>query len=169
MRFFTFFLLLPLFQPIVSATGVDTILDSTQELVSKYSQVKVKKIGGSVLLAGKVSTLEQLWELKAISDSLKQSGVAIANAVRMTEEGYEKLVVAISEKIASPHIQVKRVGESIFIEGTASSDLEADRNMNIATMMLNIPVKPGVRLPANEKEPLMLMSLVDMQKIRKGK
>lgn len=145
------------------------LITQLKKTTEKFPQVELQEVGQSVLITGKVNRLEQLWELKSITDSLKRSGELIANAVLLSDEGYQELAKAIEEKIGSAEITVKRVGDSLFVEGVAASDFQADKNILIAKMMITQPASTLSRTPSKEKEtsPALLMTLIDMQVIKK--
>lgn len=142
-------------------------LQEAQALFASRKTVQLKAVGTGWVVVGEASDLKEYWEVRALVYALKDAGYQVGNSVLLSEAGYKKLIAEMNTATGSSEVLVKRVGESVFIEGVASSDFEADRNITLVKMMLSPPTSIGARELGSAPEPKLLMTVIDMQRIRK--
>jgi len=155
-----------LFMPVAHAGDP---LQEAQALFASHKTVQLKAVGSSWILTGEAGNLKEYWQIRALAYALRDAGYKVGNSVLLSDAGYSKLVIALSDAIANGDVLIRRVGESVFIEGNAPSEFEADKNINIVRMMLSPPTALGARDLGSTKEPQLLMTIIDMQKIQKRK
>lgn len=116
----------------VTPALADDLGKELSKYVSSYPQVRLTQIGPVYVLDGTVDEKRDHLELNAVAEGLKEKGVGVRYLVTLSPKGKEAMAASIEKRINSPEIVVYFVGEDVFLEGTADTDFEADRAVEIA-------------------------------------
>ena len=105
--------------------------------------IKSHAAGGIVFIDGETDDLAVVNKLSEIAFALNGKARSL---VRLSAKGKDLIATQIQKEIGSPYIVVRFVSNSLLLEGTAQSDFEADRSVEMAKTILNLG---AVRTPAN--------------------
>lgn len=160
--------------------------DATGEMVVQLEdffrgqKISVETVGTSIVVRGEMDSLEGLVLADTMIRDLRQassSSIIISNLTRLSQAAYEKLAERIEREISSPDITARFIANRILLEGTADSNFEADRALELAKAHLSYPRllpdrntagSTGGSKPTLQKEESVVsgFTIIDMLRIR---
>jgi Flp pilus assembly secretin CpaC len=96
--------------------------------------VKATASGRIVFVVGTVQVPTYLERVAKIVDAFQRENPELVyqNLVTVDPQAWVRLAERVEREIGSPEITVRVVNRSVYLEGTAESDFEADRGVEIA-------------------------------------
>lgn len=138
--------------------------------------VKVSNVGGVVLVEGEAESLSEYRQVNDVVSAVQETSdgpgaIRVRNRVKPSERAKITAVEFIERQIGSPEITVRAMGDTVLLEGTADSDFEADRAIEmITTSLRSVPVdRPAARHTSSEPDRMIELwpaKIVDMLRIR---
>lgn len=121
----------------VTREDLGQIISQLEDLLGEIEGLKIRSVGGTVILDGEIVLPKDMVRINRVVDSLrdrdaKKKEVAIKNLATISKLTMTILAERIEREIGSPEITVKVINNNLFIEGTATDDTEGDRAINIA-------------------------------------
>lgn len=131
---------------VIAALGLTSIpswasdAESTGKRIEKVCHemrldgVKVTTSGRIVFVDGTVQVPTYAERVAKVVDAFQRENPELVyqNLVVVDPQAWARLAERVEREIGSPDITVRVVGRSVFLEGTAASDFEADRSVEIA-------------------------------------
>lgn len=121
----------------VTREDLGQVISQLEELVGDIEGLKIRAVGGTIILDGEIVLPKDMVRINRVVDALKErdakkGGVPIRNLATISKLTMTILAERIEREVGSPEITVRVINNNLFIEGTAESDFEGDRAVNIA-------------------------------------
>jgi pilus assembly protein CpaC len=121
----------------VTREDLGQVISQLEELVGDIEGLKIRAVGGTIILDGEIVLPKDMVRINRVVDALKErdakkGGVPIKNLATISKLTMTILAERIEREVGSPEITVRVINNNLFIEGTAESDFEGDRAVNIA-------------------------------------
>lgn len=135
----------------VRVTREDTgrIISELEELLGDIEGLKIRVVGGTIILDGEILLPKDMLRIMRVIAAMKdrdqkKKAVPIRNLASISKMTMNILAERIEREIGSPEITARVVNNNIFLEGTAESDFEADRAVEISkTYLPEVFVEPS--------------------------
>lgn len=163
----------------VTREDVGQLTSQLEDLLGDIEGLKIKPVGGTIVLDGDIILPKDMLRINRVVDALKdrdpkKKEIPIRNLATISKVTMNVISERIEREIASPEITVKVINNNLFVEGTAESNFEADRAIEIAKTYLPewIVQKTkgdGVELkPKKDGGEAGVPSIVDLLRVRPG-
>jgi len=126
----------------VTREDLGQVISQLEELVGDIEGLKIRPVGGTIILDGEILLPKDMVRINRVVDALRDRDpkktekgnkeVSIRNLATISKLTMTILAERIEREIGSPEITVRVINNNLFIEGTAESDFEGDRAVNIA-------------------------------------
>lgn len=121
----------------VTREDLSQVISQLEELLGDIEGVKIRSVAGTVIIDGEIVLPKDMIRVNRVVDALrdrdaKSKEVPIRNLATISKLTMSILAERIEREIGSPEITVKVINNNLFIEGTASDELEGDRATKIA-------------------------------------
>lgn len=125
----------------VTREDVGQVIGQLEDLLGDIEGLKIRHLDGRIVLDGEILLPRDAIRIFRVIDALQGTGdtkaqVAIKNLTTLSKLTMNILAERIEREIGSPEITVRVVNNNLFLEGTAESDFEADRAIEIAKTYL---------------------------------
>jgi|GEM_PF-515878 len=125
----------------VTREDVSEIMGQLTELLGDIEGLKVKQVGGTIILDGDILLPKDMLRIIRTVDALKERDpkkkeTPIKNLVTISKMTMNILAERIEREIGSPEITAKVINNNLILEGVAENNFEADRALNIAKTYL---------------------------------
>lgn len=163
----------------VTREDVGQLTAQLEDLVGDIEGLKIKAVGGTIILDGDIILPKDMLRINRVVDALKdrdpkKKEIPIRNLATISKVTMNVIAERIEREIGSPEITVKVINNNLFVEGTAESNFEADRAIEIAKTYLPewIVQKTkgdGIELkPKKDGGEAGVPSIVDLLRVRPG-
>ncbi len=163
----------------VTREDVGQLTSQLEDLLGDIEGLKIKPVGGTLVLDGDIILPKDMLRINRVVDALKdrdpkKKEIPIRNLATISKVTMNVISERIEREIGSPEITVKVINNNLFMEGTAESNFEADRAVEIAKTYLPewIVQKTkgdGVELkPKKDGGEAGVPSIVDLLRVRPG-
>lgn len=133
----------PRIRYIVSVTREDLgqVANQLQGLLGDIEGLKITSVGGTILLDGDILLPKDMIRIMRVVDAMKdrdpkKKAIPIRNLASISKMTMNILAERIEREIGSPEITARVINNNLFLEGTAESEFEADRAVEIARTYL---------------------------------
>jgi pilus assembly protein CpaC len=125
----------------VTREDMGRVISQLEELLGDIEGLKIKTVGGTLILDGEILLPKDMIRIMRVVAAMKdrdpkKKEVNIKNLATISKMTMNILAERIEREIGSPEITSRVVNNNIFLEGTAESDFEADRAVEIAKTYL---------------------------------
>lgn len=125
----------------ITREDLGQVISQLEDLLGDIEGLKIKSLGGTIMLDGEILLPRDMIRIFRVLDALKdrdpkKKEVPIRNLTTISKLTMNILAERIEREIGSPEITARVVNNNIFLEGTAESDFEADRAVEIAKTYL---------------------------------
>jgi hypothetical protein len=116
---------------------LQTVSAQLKSAVENIPGIKVETIGNVLVVQGEVDQFASYDGLRRLTEALKDlatpsAKVQVRTTVRLSARGQLAVAKEISEQVANPAINIHFVNDSLFLDGQAENDYQADRAVEIA-------------------------------------
>ncbi len=132
----------------VTREDMGRVIGQLEELLGDIEGLKIRTIGGTLILDGEILLPKDMIRIMRVVAAMKdrdpkKKEVNIKNLATISKMTMNILAERIEREIGSPEITSRVVNNNIFLEGTAESDFEADRAVEISkTYLPEVFVEP---------------------------
>jgi pilus assembly protein CpaC len=121
----------------VTREDMGMLMSQLEDLLGDIEGLKIRSVGGNIILDGEILLPKDMLRIIRVTDALKdrdpkKKEVPIKNLVTISKMTMNILAERIEREIGSPEITARVVNNNLFLEGTAESEFEADRALEIA-------------------------------------
>lgn len=121
----------------VTREDMGMLMSQLEDLLGDIEGLKIRSVGGNIMLDGEILLPKDMLRIIRVTDALKdrdpkKKEVPIKNLVTISKMTMNILAERIEREIGSPEITARVVNNNLFLEGTAESEFEADRALEIA-------------------------------------
>ncbi len=125
----------------VTREDLGQLMAQLDDLLGDVEGLKIRSLGGTVILDGEILLPKDMIRIMRVIDAVKdrdpkKKEIPIRNLATISKLTMNILAERIEREINSPEIQARVINNNLFIEGTAESDFEADRAVEIAKTYL---------------------------------
>jgi pilus assembly protein CpaC len=125
----------------VAREDMGQVISQLEELLGDIEGLKIKPVGGTVVLDGEILLPKDMVRVIRVTDALKdrdakKKEVPIRNIASISKITMNIIAERIEREINSPEISVRVLNNNLIIEGTAEDDDYANRALNIAKTYL---------------------------------
>jgi pilus assembly protein CpaC len=125
----------------VTREDLGQIMSELQELVGDVEGIKIKAVGGAVVIDGEILLPKDMIRIIRVVDAMKdrdpkKKEVPIRNLATISKMTMNIIAERIEREINSPEISARVLNNNVLLEGTAESDFEADRAVEISKTYL---------------------------------
>jgi pilus assembly protein CpaC len=125
----------------VTREDLGQIISQLDQLLGDIEGIKIKAIGDSVVIDGEILLPKDMIRIIRVVDAMKdrdpkKKEVPIRNLATISKMTMNIIAERIEREINSPEISARVLNNNILLEGTAESDFEADRAVEIAKTYL---------------------------------
>lgn len=126
----------------VTREDLGQVISQLEDLLGDIEGLKIRALQGTVILDGEILLPRDMIRIFRVLDAIrgerdaKKKEVGIRNLTTISKLTLNILAERIEREIGSPEITARVVNNNIFLEGTAESDFEADRAVEIAKTYL---------------------------------
>ena len=133
----------------VTREDLGNVIAQLDRLLDKIEGLRIYPLDGTVILDGEILLPRDMLRIMRVIAALKdrdpkRKSVPIKNLATISKLTMNILAERIEREVGSPEITARVVNNNIFLEGTAESDFEADRAVEIAkTYLPEIFIEPS--------------------------
>ncbi len=134
----------------VTREDLGQIISQLEELLGDVEGLKIKSVGGTVILDGEILLPKDMIRINRVIQALRErdpktrdKSTPIRNLTTIGKVTMNILAERIEREINSPEITARVINNTILLEGTAEGDADADRAFEIAKTYLPDVVKPS--------------------------
>jgi pilus assembly protein CpaC len=125
----------------VTREDIGQVSKQLKQLLGDIEGLKITSVGGTIILDGDILLPKDMIRIMRVVDALKdrdtkKKAVPIRNLATISKMTMNILAERIEREIGSPEITVRVVNNNLFLEGTAESEFEADRAVEISKTYL---------------------------------
>lgn len=125
----------------VTREDIGQVSKQLKSLLGDIEGLKITSVAGTIILDGDILLPKDMIRIMRVVDALKdrdtkKKAVPIRNLASISKMTMNILAERIEREIGSPEITVRVVNNNLFLEGTAESEFEADRAVEIAKTYL---------------------------------
>jgi len=125
----------------VTREDMGQVMSQIEDLLGDIEGLKVRTLGGTIILDGELLLPKDMIRVIRVLDAIKdrdpkKKEVPIRNLATISKMTMNILAERIEREIGSPEITARVINNNLFLEGTAESDFEADRAVEIAKTYL---------------------------------
>ncbi len=125
----------------VTREDLGQVMSQLEDLLGDIEGLKIRTLGGTVILDGELLLPKDMIRVIRVLDAIKdrdpkKKEVPIRNLASISKMTMNILAERIEREIGSPEITARVINNNLFLEGTAESDFEADRAVEIAKTYL---------------------------------
>jgi pilus assembly protein CpaC len=125
----------------VTREEIGQVVSQLEELLGDVEGLKIKPIGGTIILDGDIILPKDMLRINRVLDALKERDpkkkeTPIRNLATISKVTMNIIAERIEREIGSPEVTARVINNNLFLEGTAESDFEADRAVEIAKTYL---------------------------------
>lgn len=133
----------------VTREDLGQVISELEDLLGDIEGLQIKTVGGTIILDGEILLPKDMVRIMKVVNAMKdrdpkKKAAAIKNLATISKMTMNILAERIEREINSPEITSRVVNNNIFLEGTAESNFEADRAIEIAkTYLPEVYVEPS--------------------------
>jgi pilus assembly protein CpaC len=125
----------------VAREDMGEVINQLQSLLGDIEGLKISALGGTIILDGEILLPKDMIRVMRVVDAMKdrdpkKKEVPIRNLASISKVTMNIIAERIEREIGSPEITARVINNNLFLEGTAESDYEADRAIEIARTYL---------------------------------
>ncbi len=125
----------------VAREDMGEVINQLQSLLGDVEGLKIHALGGTVILDGDILLPKDMIRIMRVVEAMKdrdpkKKEVPIRNLASISKVTMNIIAERIEREIGSPEITARVINNNLFLEGTAESDYEADRSVEIARTYL---------------------------------
>lgn len=125
----------------VTREDMGQVMSQLEDLLGDVEGLRIRTLGGTVILDGEILLPKDMIRIIRVLDAVKdrdpkKKEVPIRNLASISKMTMNILAERIEREIGSPEITARVINNNLFLEGTAESDFEADRAVEIAKTYL---------------------------------
>lgn len=125
----------------VTREDIGQVTKQLKTLLGDIEGLKISSVGGTIILDGDILLPKDMIRIMRVVDALKdrdtkKKALPIRNLASISKMTMNILAERIEREIGSPEITVRVINNNLFLEGTAESEFEADRAVEIAKTYL---------------------------------
>lgn len=125
----------------VTREDIGQTIAQLEELLGDIEGLQIKPVGSTIVLDGEILLPKDMVRIIRVVDALKdrdakKKNIPIKNVATISRITMNIIAERIEREVGSPDIQVRVLNNNILLEGTAQSDFEADRAIEIAKTYL---------------------------------
>lgn len=125
----------------VTREDMGQVMSQLEELLGDVEGLRIRSLGGTIIMDGEILLPKDMIRIIRVLDAVKdrdpkKKEVPIRNLTSISKMTMNILAERIEREIGSPEITVRVINNNLFLEGTAESDFEADRAVEIAKTYL---------------------------------
>lgn len=125
----------------VAREDLGEVINQLQTLLGDIEGLKINALGGTIILDGEILLPKDMIRVMRVVDAMKdrdpkKKEVPIRNLASISKVTMNIIAERIEREIGSPEITARVINNNLFLEGTAESDYEADRAIEIARTYL---------------------------------
>ncbi len=125
----------------VAREDLGEVISQLQSLLGDIEGLKISALGGTIILDGEILLPKDMIRVMRVVDAMKdrdpkKKEVPIRNLASISKTTMNIIAERIEREIGSPEITARVINNNLFLEGTAESDYEADRAIEIARTYL---------------------------------
>lgn len=125
----------------VTREDLGQVIGQLEDLLGDIEGLKIRAVGGNIMLDGEIVLPKDMLRINRVVDAMKdrdpkKKEVPIRNLATISKMTMNIIAERIEREIGSPEITARVINNNLFIEGTAESDFEADRAVEIAKTYL---------------------------------
>lgn len=125
----------------VTREDVGQVISQLEELLGDIEGIKIKGIGGTVVIDGDILLPKDMMRIIRVVDALKdrdpkKKDIPIKNIANISKVTMGIIAERIEREINNPEISARVLNNNVILEGTANGNDDADRNLAIAKTYL---------------------------------
>ncbi len=125
----------------VTREDIGEVMQQLQTLLGDIEGLKMNPVGGTIILDGEILLPKDMIRIMRVVDAMKdrdpkKKETPIRNLATISKVTMNIIAERIEREIGSPEITARVINNNLFLEGTAESDYEADRAIEIARTYL---------------------------------
>jgi len=125
----------------VTREDMGNVIAQLEDLLGDIEGLKVRTLAGTIILDGEILLPRDMIRIMRVLDAVKdrdpkKKEVPIRNLCTISKLTMNILAERIEREIGSPEITARVVNNTVFLEGTAEGEFEADRAVEIARTYL---------------------------------
>lgn len=125
----------------VAREDMGEVMNQLNSLLGDVEGLKMNPVGGTIILDGDILLPKDMIRIMRVVDAMKdrdpkKKEVPIRNLATISKVTMNIIAERIEREIGSPEITARVINNNLFLEGTAESDYEADRAIEIARTYL---------------------------------
>lgn len=125
----------------VTREDLGQVMSQLEDLLGDVEGLRMKALGGTIILDGEILLPKDMIRIIRVLDAIKdrdpkKKEVPIRNLASIAKVTMNIIAERIEREIGSPEITARVINNNLFLEGTAESDFEADRAVEIAKTYL---------------------------------
>ncbi len=125
----------------VAREDMGEVMNQLNSLLGDVEGLRMTPVGGTIMLDGDILLPKDMIRIMRVVDAMKdrdpkKKEVPIRNLANISKVTMNIIAERIEREIGSPEITARVINNNLFLEGTAESDYEADRAIEIARTYL---------------------------------
>jgi len=165
----------------VTREDIGQVTSQLEDLLGDIEGLKIRTLGGTVILDGDILLPKDMIRIMRVIEAMQdrdfkaKKEVPIRNLSSISKLTMNILAERIEREINSPEIQARVINNNLFLEGTAESDFEADRAVEIAKTYLPEVFVEKSKGEGGEVRPKSaggiaggLPTIIDLLRVRRG-
>lgn len=125
----------------VTREDLGQVISQLEELIGDIEGIRIKPVGGTVVIDGDILLPKDMIRIMRVVEAMKdrdpkKKEVPIRNIATISKITMNIIAERIEREINSPEISVRVLNNNVLLEGTAESDFDADRAVEIAKTYL---------------------------------
>jgi pilus assembly protein CpaC len=142
----------------VTREDLGQVESELEQLLGDIEGLRIRSVGGTIILDGEILLPKDTVRIIRVLDALKdrdpkKKEVPIRNLTTISKITMNILAERIEREIGSPEITARVVNNTLFLEGTAENEFEADRAVEIARTYLPEAVVEKLKGEGEEVRP----------------
>lgn len=139
----------------VTREDMGQVMAQLEELIGDVEGLKIKPVGGTIMLDGEILLPKDMIRINRVVEAMKdrdpkKKEVPIRNITTIGKITMNIIAERIEREVGSPELTARVINGNILLEGTAESEFDADRALEIAKTYLPDVVKPKTKGESNE-------------------
>ncbi len=125
----------------VTREDMGEVINELDSLIGDVEGIQIKPVGGTVVIDGDILLPKDMLRIMRVVDAMKdrdpkKKEVPIKNLANISKITMNIIAERIEREINSPEISARVLNNNVLLEGTADSDFDADRAVEIAKTYL---------------------------------